>query len=414
MVSKKWYTRSMKKPLILLVVLVVAIIAIVFLVSALKKNQSAPAPVIMKTSLETLKTFPVFSSPLTNVQNIGFGNFSPDGKFFAYSTFTPVGNPPNQGHVVDLKTGTDKVLHGMLSRGFRADNYLTVFRNTSGTFLYNADTGSEVKIPVGENTFDLFVSPNGKFVAASGEGMVIVNLETNEKMVLDAKPESAGFAWFSDNNRILGFKQNDENLFEAGKGRDLGIWNVTTGEFTKIPISFPVKSIRYVEWLKPDHVARVNAGYDDGSYEYLVNLDTNTMIDLGETSWALMGGITTDQKLGLIAAIGSGGAGDCKHRECNGFIADATGKITEFKLPRDHHRSGLQIISQTKLFYINRDLGEEGGYGTTYVVIYDIPTKTETVLQEVPNMNLVPLALSPDKKVWIVGAGDHFIVGEVK
>lgn len=401
-----------KKELIIGIVLIVivAVATIIFVPRKMPIN-----PPVQAVSIETLKTFPVFSQPLPGVTNIGFANFSPDGKYFVYSAFTNGVNPENQSRVVDLKTGMDKVLDGMLSRGFKDNNYLTLFKMNEGVFLSDINRAVETKLSVSENTRDVFVSPNEKLASTNGEGMVIINLETKNKNVFDPKPESMGLAWFSDSKRILGFKENEENLFDAGKGRDLGIWNAETGEFKKIPISFPVKSIRYIEWLKQDHIARVNAGYDDGSYDYLVNVNTNTMIDLGETSWALMGGIVTDQKMGIMAAIGSGGAGDCvTYNECDGFIADETGKIAEFTLPRDFHRSGLQIISKTKLLYIRRDLGEEGGYGTTKLVTYDTTTKTETVIHEnIPNMNIVALSLSPDKKVWVAGAGDRFIVGEI-
>jgi hypothetical protein len=260
---------------------------------------------------------------------------------------------------------------------------------------------------------DAFIAPDKTLVATNGGGFMIKNIRTGETKTLDTKPESSGWAWFSDSKRIVGFKENSENLYEAGHGRDLGIWNVETGTFTKIPVTFKVKTLRYAEWLVPDHVARINAGYDDGSHDYLINLDTNRVTDLGETTWALYGGIAVDRDLGILAAMASGGAGDCSTGECNMFIVDAEGNLNRFTLPRDRHRSALQIVSKTKLLYISRDLGEKGGYGTTYVTVYDTTTQQETRLQEVPDMNIVTLSLAPDKKTWVAGAGKQFIVGEL-
>lgn len=402
----------MKKTWIAIGVVMVVVVAIVLGVTLSQKADHAPNNPVTKSHAEAWKSFAVFSQPL-NVTNIGFANFSPDGNYFAYSAFTQGGNPANQGHVVNLKTGEDKALGGMLSRGFKNDDVLPIFRD-NGFSIYDASRGQEQFISSSEFVNDAFVSNNGMYAATNGGGFMIKNLQTGDVKTLDTKPESSGWAWFSDNNRILGFKENAENLFEAGHGRDLGIWNVATGSFRKLPVSFGIKSLRYAEWIVPDHVARINAGYDDGSHDYLINLDTNKITDLGETSWALYGGIAVDSKLGIMAAMASGGAGDCSSGECNAFIADAAGVVKRIMLPRDRHRSGLQIISKTKLLYISRDLGEEGGYGTTYVTMYDAETNQETRLQEVPNMNIVALALSPDRKTWIVGAGKEFMVGEVK
>jgi hypothetical protein len=312
----------------------------------------------------------------------------------------------------DFRTGEDKALGAMLSRGFKNDNLLPLFRS-NGFSLYDASTRQEMFISSSEYVNDAFIAPDNTLVATNGGGFMIKNVLTGETKTLDTKPESSGWAWFSDSKRTLGFKENNENLYEAGHGRDLGIWNIETGTFTKIPVTFKVKTLRYAEWLVPDHVARINAGYDDGSHDYLINLDTNKVTDLGETSWALYGGLVVDQKLGLMAALASGGAGDCSAGECSAFIVDTSGAITRITLPRDRHRSSLQIVSPTQLLYISRDLGEEGGYGTTYVTRYDVATKQETRLQEVPDMNTVTLSLTPDKKTWIVGAGKQFIVGEL-
>ena len=389
------------------VVIVAVALGIVFITKA--PVPQAPAPTVSFS--EKLKSFPVFSQPIT-ADTIGFATISQDGKYFAYSTYTEGATPANQGHVVDLETGEDKALGAMLSRGFKNDNLLPLFRS-NGFSLYDASTKQEMFISSSEYVNDAFIAPDNTLVATNGGGFMIKNVRTGETKTLDTKPESSGWAWFSDSKRIVGFKENSENLYEAGHGRDLGIWNVETGTFTKIPVTFKVKTLRHAEWLVPDHVARINAGYDDGSHDYLINLDTNKVTDLGETSWALYGGLVVDQKLGLMAALASGGAGDCSAGECSAFIVDASGAITRITLPRDRHRSSLQIVSPTQLLYISRDLGEEGGYGTTYVTRYDVSTKQETRLQEVPDMNTVTLSLAPDKKTWIVGAGKQFIVGEL-
>lgn len=391
---------------------VVVIVAIALGVVFITKAPVSQAPTPTVSFSEKLKSFPVFSQPIT-ADMIGFATVSQDGKYFAYSTYTEGATPANQGHVVDLETGEDKALGAMLSRGFKNDNLLPLFRS-NGFSLYDASTKHEMFISSSEYVNDAFIAPDNTLVATNGGGFMIKNVRTGETKTLDTKPESSGWAWFSDSKRILGFKENNENLYEAGHGRDLGIWNVETGTFTKIPVTFKVKTLRYAEWLVPDHVARINAGYDDGSHDYVINLDTNQVTDLGETSWSLYGGVSVDQKLGIMAAIASGGAGDCSTGECSAFIVDAKGNITRFTLPRDRHRSSLQIVSPTQLLYISRDLGEEGGYGTTYVALYDTTNRQETRVQEVPNTNIVTLSLAPDKKTWVVGAGKEFIVGELK
>lgn len=404
----------MKKALLVTGVVLVMLLAIVISIfKGVRKAEIVTTITAVKTSLEKIQSIPTFSKPLETIQSIGFGNFSPDGRYFAYSAFTPNGNPPNNGHVVDLKTGQSEGLDAMLSRGFRDNDYLTISRD-GNLSVYDPVKDREVSVSKDRHAFDAFVSPDGNHAAINGTSFSIADLKNGTETVLDAKPASGGYAWFSDSNRIVGFKQNNENLFEAGKGRDLGIWNIADKSFSKIPVTIPVKTIRYAEWLVPDHVVRVNAGYDDGSHDYIVNLDANSVVDLGDTSGALMSGIALDSRLGVMAVVNAGGPGDCGGGECNGFIADRQGIMRKFVLRRDHYRSNIQIVSRTKIIYVRRDLGEESGYGATGVFEYDTETGTETHLADIPNTNIVTLAISPDKSVWVAGAGNQFFAGSVE
>ncbi len=378
-----------------------------------KPSSDAPIAVADLTRYAIFNDSPAAAG--VDVDDLGFHGFSPNGKFFFFSAFKEGETPSNQTYLVDLKKGTvQKVEGGSPVRGLNNNAYLELV-GPNGLTLHKLETGTQKTYQVGENIFSGVLSPDQKTYAVNTlEGIKLIDLKKDTVASLSAQQYDGAYAWYSDSKQILGFQETDESLFEAGRARVLGYWNVADGSFTKLEnVAIPAKTIRFVEWLKQDAVARVNTGFDDGSHDYLVNVASGAVLDVGDTSGALMGGMATDSVKGYFALINQDYSQE--GRPITATIYDSNLVIIgTTKLSNSHLREGIKIIDDHRLLYIRRAIDMSRGYQVLRqeLVSLDLTTGTETIITELP-LTYASLSLAPDYDTWVVSAGGKFITGRL-
>lgn len=368
----------------------------------------------------TLTNQPLFSGTLTeagiNADDIGFHDFSSDGKYFLFTTFSPVKNPANETRLLTLATGALAELPGLPERGFDDSRILQLFDVNRNLILYFTADGSSKTYALGENVFGGFLSPDGNtYLVNTAEGIKRIDLATDTITELSTSQYDGAYAWLSDNKRIIGYKESGENLFEAGKGRTLGVWDVTTGNFSPYTNTvFQEKNIRYIEWLIPNKVIRVNTGWDDGSHDFLIDVKTGKVADMGDTSGALFGGMAIDRALELFAVLNLE-YNPPKHTARVTVYNGALAQIHNQVLPAGYQRESMHIVDRDTLLYIRKTIDMSKGYQVTKneLVKLAIPTATEAVIRELPDA-YTQVSLAPDHTTWVVSAGDRFISGKIK
>lgn len=372
------------------------------------RNDISTAP--QKTAFPSVVTQSLFTDGLLanniNADTIGFHNFSPLGKYFVMSVFKGGDESGNHTYLLDLNTQKTIELPGILERGFTDDSRVLQLFSGTKTILYFPDTAVQKSYDLGENIFNGSLSPDGKvYVVNTLTGIKKINLDTDAVSHVTSSQYDGAYAWFSDNVHILGFKDSGENLFEAGKGRTLGIWNVTDSTFSALP--FSEKNIRSVEWVTKDHIARVNVGWDDGSHDYLYNLDTKTTTDVGDTSLALMASAArVDESRNLFAVIGT-------HTNDTYSVVLYKGdtKVYSKSLSEDEFtRQNLEIVDDHTLLYMRKQNGTKTAPTEIALVLYSFDDDSETVIRTFPD-TFANLSLAPDHKSWVVSTGNTFSIG---
>jgi hypothetical protein len=337
-----------------------------------------------------------------SVSDIGYHGFSPDGSYFFFAA-------PGKAYLIDVSSGDVSELPGLPLRGFEDNRLLALFKGDD-IILYNPKTKNEDRIKTDGNIYAGALSPDGTmYVFNAVDGISLYDLKTKVTTKISGSSYDGADVWFKDNTRMLGYKETGENLFEAGKGRVFGIWNIkerTFEPFEKDKIT--QKSIRSVFWIIPEHVARVNAGWDDGSFDYLVDIDTGTVLSLGDTSAALMGGMDEDSERGFFALVRS-----------DGEAAEPTAELykgTELKkkvtLPSSYFREGAQIVDDNRLLYIRKYFNQTTKtIDRAELVVLDLTTASETVLRSVSARAYARVSLAPDYKTWVLSTGKDFYTG---
>ncbi len=394
--------------ILLIAVVVVGILLIV------KDNTT---PLIEPIVSYDLSSLDVFSKPLSEsgirADSIGFTSFSPSGHYFMFVAFNEAMTLGNQTFVVDLSSGSIVNPEGVPQRGFTTANGDTLELFTSnGLVLYDPKNDPVVPgkaIPNSKEIFGGALSPNGNYFIMNGsDGVSLYDMHTKSVREIGGGKYDGAHVWFSDNARILGYRETDENLFEAGKGRELGIWNID-GTFSKFPIEVPVHVIGLIEWVVPEKIARVNAGYDDGSFDYLINLEANTVASLGDTSGAIIGGIEVDVKNGVVGVLGAF-EGSANYLKMFGSDGALLYKMTldPLKLYKD-----LQIVSKDEVLYLESTVPSNGVGKDTLLVRHNLKTNQKSILKTFTDSNFVSLSLHPDHVTWIVSDGTAFSLGKL-
>jgi len=386
------------------------IIGAFFFASSRKEDLVTGAPKVVDS--KNISNLTLFREGLSaagiTADTIGFHGFSPDGTYFFLSAFRDGAQPANQAYLVKIADGTVTKLPGLAEAGIEDNRVITLY-NPSGTTLYFLATGESKTYDLGENVFRGSLSPDGKtYVANTLEGLRTVDIATGVITTLTTDQYDGAYAWFSDSNRILGFEGTDEKLTDgAGNVRRIGIWDISKGVFTPITTSITAKTMRSISWVVQDRIARINTGFDDGSHDYLYNTQTNAVIDLGDTSGTLMGGVTIDAKRGLIAVVGGDDQSPSGSRV---VVYDGMTKKHDLVLMKGYFRQNVHIVNEDTLMYLRKQYGEQGITAHSLVKL-DLDTEKEIVLRELPITAYTALSLSSDKKTWVLSQDNQFFTG---
>ncbi len=346
------------------------------------------------------------------VDKVGYYlRLSPNERYMMWGGLTD--NPDesvNKFFVTDLINDETWQIPGMPINTWDTDNLLITVTET-GIVLNDLEKRTSEEVSEKEIFFSGSVSPDGKkFAYNTKKGIRVLDLVTKRIDAVSAKQYDGAYAWFSDSVRILGYKENPkDNLFEAGKGRLLAVWDRQTKlADTDLGIEMPSSSLRSIKWIIPDQVALVNAGYDDGSFDYIVDISNKSVTDLGETSGMLMGGVKLDEDLSLIGMVGEEIDGPGELSPLNvAKILDKTGATIHRKgFDDNYRREYINIVDSNKVLYLRKG---EGASGTTEVILLDFRSGAEKVLATLTD-NTNSLILSKDKKYWIVPSNGMIMV----
>ncbi len=279
----------MKKYTLILIIL----LALVFIFKIFKTIQT-PEGVPLKPILSSHKIYPEslpFNVPVSQL-NVrinklgGLLDLSPENNFLMFGGVFEEGEKfDNKIFASNLKTGRVWEIPGTPAGTFESEKFL-LSSDQNGIFVNDLVTGTSEKIPGTEETFSGSLSPDGqKFIYNTTKGIRLLNLITKKVTKVSTHRYDGAYAWYGDSKTVLGFRENSlDNLHEAGKGRILAIWDTDTLTSTDITLDMPSSALRRVQWIVPEEIALVNAGYDDGSFDYIVNFKDSTVADLGETS----------------------------------------------------------------------------------------------------------------------------------
>ena len=413
------YPRSYGKYVALIVLFVLVLVFINQFKARPFPENPEPRQAIVIPDISLL---PIFSKGLVEagvtIDNIGFHSFSKDGRYFLFSAFKEGPSPQNKAYLVDLNDNVVKELIGGSPVRDTTDGRVVELVGPEGLVLYDIKKGSAITYKVGENVLSGSLSPNGNYyIVNTLEGLKLITIETASVSTLSNKQYGGAYGWFSDSKKILGFQETNENLMEAGKGRVLGIWNVYDKTFTSLgTVAIPRKDVRYIEWLVQDKIARVNTGWDDGSYDYLVNIETGAVLDVGETSGALMGGMATDGDLGIFAVVNPNFTANPQGTIQRASMYGADLKpIHSITLSGQYYRESVKIVNKDQLLYIRKGISTGGTYKITSqeLVLLDLNTNAETILQVLPVSTFTALSLAPDHRTWVVSTDKTFITGKL-
>lgn len=362
-----------------------------------------------------LSTLPLFSEPLevlsVSLDELGYHTFSKDGRFFLFTGIDDSAEVQARTYAYDLQLKKIIPLPGFFDRGFENNHIVSIWKEQS-LLLYDLLTDTTQAIPMENVVFGGVLSPDaGSYVFSTTEGLRLFDRTSQQTTTLTTEHYDGATAWFSDSARMLGFKANGTPLYDAGVGRTFGIWSIDDVVFTPITTSIPLpQSVRRATWIVPERIARVNTGYDDGSFDYLVDVTTGDTVEVGDTSGALMAGMQEDPEQGLFTAVGLYRFGSS--------IVDAVmykgqEKIHQRELPgKNAFREYVQIIDENTLLYIKKTTGADYRIAQMDLVRFHFDTGVEEVLQSLP-VNFSILSLTPDKKQWVVSSKETFITGSL-
>ena len=340
-----------------------------------------------------------------------FLKLSPNDKFLLWGGINDsAGESINKFFVTDLTTDATWEVPGNPINAWDKDELLITVTET-GIVLNDLEKRTSEEVSEKEVFFSGSVSPDGrKFIYNTKKGIRVLDLATKKIDIVSTKQYDGAYAWFSDSIRILGYKENPlDNLFEAGKGRLLAVWDRQTKiADTDLGIDMPSSSLRSIKWITPDKVALVNAGYDDGSFDYIVDLQNKFVTDLGETSGMLMGGVKLDETLGMIGMVGEeiDGPGELEPLSVAKTV-DKTGVTLNRKAFDDNYmREYVNVVDGNKLLYLRKS---GGSVKMAEVILLDFRDSREKVLATIPDYTN-NLLLSKDKKYWIVTSAGTIMV----
>ncbi len=387
------------------IIFIVMIVAFIF-TSGRDELLDKEIPVATSQQLEEITLFKRgLGSQGIIADDIGFHGFSPNEKLFFFSVFKEGAVPANSAYLLNITRNEVKKLPGMIERGIDDDRVIQLY-SSEGMVLYWPEDETVSTYDVGDNVFFGSLSPDGlTYVVHTAEGIRKIDIANGEIDTVSTSAYDGAYAWFNDSTHLLGFRGTEASLFEAGKARELGVWNIKTKTFSTLATTITDKTMRMISWVIPDRVARVTTGWDDGSHDYLLDVKTNEVIDLGDTSGALMSGIDTYD--GLLAIVGGDDASELGSRVLlyKGMI-----KKGESTLPKGYFRQDVTIVDDDRLIYTRNTVTEQR---TTKreVVVFSFSSGKETVMSEIPLTGYSRLSFDRSSYTWVLSHGNQFITG---
>ncbi len=406
----------MSRILIIFFIIAIVIIGLVYV-----GKGSLDAPLVsdpIKTEATLRPEHPIFTKKVSELgldisAFSGFMDISPDNTYMMIGGVNPTGTESTDPHmyVVDFNTNSiAEVPKNPLGRWINSE-HKKAFIEEDKIQIYNFADGSINQFPETSSVFSGSFSPDEKqFVYNTQQGIRIFDLESAEVTSLSTKQYDGAYAWFSDSTRILGFRQNSLDVIqEAGFGRILSIWNTKTGQVEELAtIDMPSSSLRFIEWIVQDKIARVNAGYDDGSFDYIVNIETGFVTDLGDTSGMLQNGVRVDQDLSRIALVGMKYEETATEGANSAEIFDEKGtSLNKVVFEDTDSRQSVQFIDKDTLIYLKK---KETGNKDTQVVSLDINTGNERILYTVSGEWISSLQVTKDKEYFIIAPKDQVVI----
>ena len=238
----------------------------------------------------------LFRSPITKIvaddtaEGLSGLLLSPSGRYLVFESLhgpnADSATSQQRAYVADLMHGTKKEILGRVVWPWMDDNILlTTEPGMLHLFdMHSADSPLE-SFPIVGQVLSATPSPDKQTLAiTTSSGVTLADRPTGTQRSLISQPDNAAMAWFSDNQRILGYQPSGEVIGEAETLKELVIWNLDTRVADPLIVDGLPGAIREIGWLVPDRLALVSTGFDDGLFFYSVNLETATATLLGEAS----------------------------------------------------------------------------------------------------------------------------------
>lgn len=395
------------KPKHLLIFCSIALLAAVFvIVSHSKREHSLGA----RESYRNAKLFHMSLRELGLAGDVydGSSSFSAGGTYLVFGTVSENGEEQHE-YLYNFANDSATLLPG----GFVAwgGEKVLALAADHALLLYDIEAGTSRRIEYSSLAIrrGVFSPDLSKLMLVTDKGLRLVDVAKGTMTSVSSKPYDGAFAWFSDNQYILGFRQNDiDNLYEAGVGRLLAVWNTDTKHSEDLyHIDLPSSALQFVEWVVPDHVARVHAGFDDGSFDYMVNLDREFVTDLGETS-GIMNGVSVNKNEEHVAVL-STPVVDAGTVSSYARIYDKEGTVVcEASFSDGMHRQHVSLVGSDTLAYIREGGDGEGGIVSS-LVSFDCNDTKERVIEDLGNARVFGTLTAPDSDTIIVPLATTFV-----
>lgn len=405
-------------------VIVMLILTILALMVALGFFRNKDSQIINKPkhAIQINTKAPIFINKASNLgisndKYTGFFSVTPDGSKLVFSSIDR-NNSTIGTYLANLESGSIQTINGNLNSGW-INNNLLMLAIDSNTVIHNFETNREFKMDLGGAIKNGSISPNSKlYIMSTQYGISVLDLDNGAINKISNSVYDGAYAWQSDNKHIIGYRDNGTKLPNGENARTLTVWNITDNSFVDLPIQVPIQEIKYVDWIVQNKVIRVNAGYDDNSHDYLINISENKIIDIGDTSGAIINS-KTDSNKGLLAMILPVSLNKNNYIDV-ARIYDSTGNIlheVKFQKPTADYitqRESMHIVDENTLLYIRKSFNTtQQNESKNDLILLDMTTGTENVFRGL-NTDLDKVELLANKDTWIVSSPDQFYIGSIK
>lgn len=340
----------------------------------------------------------------------GYLKIVPGGNAIIVGGVTDESSPKYERYLylINLLDGTTLTMKGELLEGVLTDTLIGTITDDNKLHIFDLANDTEKIIPVDGVVYTAFMSPDkSKIALNTSHGIRIVIVKDATLITLSTGPQDGAYAWRADGIHILGYHETTEDLHEAGKGRVLTMWDTVAKTKNDLAVDFPSSALRYIEWLKPDTIARINAGFDDGSFDYLLDLSRNNFVtDLGETSRMLSrGGVQVSREYQVVGLLGTKFnpliPSDHKGVQLVQLL-DMDGKeLGTHIFKEDAERQTLRIIDRETVAYVQTKFDQDTNIWSSTVYTYSFRTNRE-IKRGTFEEDVRSLEVTSDKKALII------------